>query len=105
MSERDYPVKPIEYIKRFLADNDKNYIVTNKLPCYNPIENSNSFWIEGGMRRYKCYTLYLNPRQIATIEPKKINWGNCRQFGNLRTKCFRCYKFIKKCICNKRKQQ
>ena len=83
MSESDYPVKPIEYIKRFLADNDKNYIVTNKLPCYNPIENSNSFWIEGGMRRSKCYTFYLKPRQIATIEPKKINWGNCRQFGKV----------------------
>ena len=83
MSESDYPVKPIRYLKKFLVDNNKNYIVTNKLPCYNPIENSNNFWIEGGERRSKCYTLYLKSRQIATIEPKIINWGNCRQFGKV----------------------
>ena len=83
MSESDYPVKTIEYIKKYLQAQGKNFIVTNKIPCYNPIENSNNFWIEGGLRRCNCYTLFLKSRQIATIEPKVINWGNFRQFGKV----------------------
>ena len=83
MSESDYPAKKIFYIKEYLAKQRKDYIVTQKLPCINPIEKSNCFWLEGGRRRYDCYALFLRKRWIATIEPRVLNWGNIRQFGKV----------------------
>ena len=83
MSESDYPVKSLNYIKEYLNTNDVDYIKISPLPCFNPLGTPCSFWLEGGMRRVNCYALRLTSKQIATIEPRKLNWGNCRQFGKV----------------------
>lgn len=81
MSESDYPVKSIEYISNYLSDNaGKDFIKITPLPAKNPLDTPNSEWLEGGMRKINCYALRLTSRMIATIEPRKYNWGNARQF-------------------------
>lgn len=83
MSESDYPVKSLGYIKEYLNTSNKDFVKISPLPCLNPLGTPCSFWLEGGMRRINCYALRLTSKQIATIEPRKMNWGNCRQFGKV----------------------
>lgn len=83
MSESDYPVKTIEYIKDYLSLRPKDYIKSSPLPCDNPLGYPGNYWIEGGMRRVNSYALRLGPQKIATIEPRTFNWGNMRQFGKV----------------------
>lgn len=80
LSESDYPVKTPQYISSYLANSGKDHILINTLPCDNPLETLGGHWLEGGRRRTDCYALRLTPKQIATVEPRKINLGNIRQF-------------------------
>lgn len=80
LSESDYPVKSPEYIAEFLHLSNKDHILINPLPCCNPLEIPKGRWLEGGRRRTECYAVRLNQKNIATIEPKKLNIGNIRQF-------------------------
>lgn len=75
MSESDYPVKSSEYIQNFFNSTDKDYAIIKKFPVPG--------WIEGGMRRIKCYAVRFGNKGIATIEPRALNWENLRQFGKL----------------------
>ena len=79
MSEADYPVKTPEYISQYLEKSQKDHILINQLPCENPLETPGGSWLEGGRRRIECYALRLGDKQIASIEPHKLNWGNIRQ--------------------------
>lgn len=79
LSESDYPVKSVDYISNYLYKSDKDHILINPLPCENPLETPGGHWLEGGRRRYECYALRLSTKQIATVEPRKINIGNIRQ--------------------------
>ncbi len=83
MSESDYPVKPAHYIHKILASAHQDFVTSSKLPNNNPLHTKGSFWLEGGRRRLECYPVRLNNRSIATIEPRKFNWGNFRQFGKI----------------------
>lgn len=80
MSESDYPVKSNGYIQRLLADHNKDFITITPLPHTNPLHTPGGHWLEGGRRRYECYALRLKANSLATIEPRKINIGNIRQF-------------------------
>lgn len=81
MSESDYPVKTAEYINHYLTNNaDRDFIKITPLPAMNPLDTPKSYWLEGGTRKIKCYALRLTGRMIATIEPRRMNWGNIRQF-------------------------
>jgi len=79
LSESDYPVKSVDYISNYLSKSGKDHILINPLPCENPLETPGGHWLEGGRRRVECYALRLNPKQIATIEPRKLDLGNVRQ--------------------------
>lgn len=83
MSESDYPVKHSEYITSFLSGQQKDYIVATPLPSNNPMHIKGHNWAEGGMRRINCYALKITPRQIATIEPRTMNYGNLRQLAKI----------------------
>lgn len=80
LSESDYPVKSHGYIAEYLQGSDKDHILINALPCKNPLETPGGHWQEGGRRRAECYAVRLDKRNIATVEPRKLDWGNCRQF-------------------------
>lgn len=76
LSGTDYPVKSNEYIIDFFRKyKNQNFIQGFKLP-----NKKDLTWLEGGRRRIECYALRLKDRSIATIEPKKINLDNFRQF-------------------------
>jgi len=98
LSESDYPVKSVEYISDYLQNSNKDHILIKKLPCDNPLETPGGHWLEGGRRRYECYALRLTPKQIATIEPQKLNYGNLRQIVKIlkynRTKIFEAFRII-----------
>lgn len=79
LSESDYPVKSAEYISDYLSKSGKDHIMVNKLPCDDPLGNGLSNWLEGGRRRTDCYALRLSDKEIATIEPRRIDSGNIRQ--------------------------
>lgn len=79
LSESDYPVKKANYIHKYLERSLKDHILTNPLPCDNPLSIPKGKWNEGGRRRISCYALRLNDKSIATIEPKKCNYGNIKQ--------------------------
>lgn len=83
MSESDYPVKSSEEITTYLERNKKDYATASPLPCEHPLQNKDCYWLEGGMRRVKAYPLRFGQKGIASIEPRKFNWGNIRQFGKL----------------------
>lgn len=83
MSEADYPVKSSSYIREYLFANNRDFIKCVKLPNDNPLDTPYSRWVEGGMRRVNAYALRLTERQIATIEPYALNWGNFRQFAKV----------------------
>lgn len=83
LSESDYPVKTGTYIANFLAQKDQDFILTNILPNKNPLEVDGGHWLEDGRRRLECYALRVSKKQIATIEPRKINWGNIRQLAKI----------------------
>ena len=96
LSGNDVPVKSSEYIKQYIEENGlKNYVIGQTIP------SNNCPWLEGGRHRLSCYALRIGSRDIATIEPRKFNKGNLRQFikillsGNLRTmaKAFRILLF------------
>lgn len=83
MSESDYPVKDNCYIMKYLLNSRKDFATVSPLPCENPLHAPYGYWVEGGMRRVNCYAVRFGTKGIATIEPKKLNWGNVRQFGKL----------------------
>lgn len=78
LSGTDYPIKTPEYIHHFLLENKD----TDFIEGY-PFPSPQCHWLEGGRRRLECYALDLGHRNIATIEPKKINIGNIRQLGKV----------------------
>lgn len=80
LSESDYPVKSPQYIAQYLENSGKDHILINQLPCRNPLETPGGYWSEDGMRRVNAYALRLSSHSIATIEPRKFNVGNLRQF-------------------------
>lgn len=83
MSESDYPVKSSAAITSYLKRNNKDFVVSNLLPCEHPLENKDCYWLEGGMRRVRAYPLHFGHKGIASIEPRTMNWANIRQFGKL----------------------
>lgn len=91
LSESDYPVKTTDYIAEYLKKSQKDHILINVLPCGNPLETPRGHWLEGGRRRIECYALRLAPKQIATIEPRKFNFGNIRQI--VKVLRYNCGKF------------
>lgn len=83
MSESDYPVKTPEAIASYLERKNMDFATATPLPCEHPLQNKTCYWLEGGMRRVKAYPLRFGKKEIASIEPRIINWGNIRQFGKL----------------------
>lgn len=87
LSESDYPVKSSEYILRYLKEHsDVDFEIATPLPNDNPMHTPGGHWLEGGRRRLECYALRLGAKQIATIEPRKLNMGNVRQMGKVALK-------------------
>ena len=80
MSESYYPVKSNRYIRQTLAEKRKDFITITPLPHPNPLHTPGGHWLEGGRRRYECYALRLRANSLATIEPKRFDLGNFRQF-------------------------
>ena len=80
MSESDYPIKSNWYIRQTLAEKRKDFITITPLPHPNPLHTPEGHWLEGGRRRYECYALRLKANSLATIEPKRFDLGNFRQF-------------------------
>lgn len=80
MSESDYPVKNNDYIQTYLSGKQKDFITATPLPHPNPLHTPKGSWLEGGRRRYECYLLRLATKSLATIEPRRFNFGNFRQF-------------------------
>ena len=105
MSESDYPIKSGEYIHHYISESNKDFATVSVLPNDNPLHSPGGYWIEGGMRRVKCYAVRFGNKGIATIEPQAMNWGNIRQFGKLLLKApdklgeaFSClFKPVRKC--------
>ena len=83
MSESDYPLKSNHYIRQTLARKQKDFITIAPLPHPNPLHTPGGHWLEGGRRRYECYALRLRADSLATIEPKRIDLGNFRQFAKV----------------------
>lgn len=78
LSGADYPVKSVQYINEYIASHpNTDFIQGQQIP------NSDCHWLEGGRRRLECYALHLGGKNIATIEPRKIDFGNLRQFGKI----------------------
>lgn len=78
LSGADYAVKNIDYIIEYIQSHaDKDFIQGERIP------SPSCHWLEGGRRRLECYSLNLGGKDIATIEPRVINWGNMRQFGKI----------------------
>lgn len=76
LSGQDMPVKSPEYIKSYISQGGfKNYILAS------PLLSEECVWQEHGRRRIECYSVRLDERNIATIEPRKLNIGNLRQIG------------------------
>lgn len=78
LSGTDYPIKNSSYIKAFFNKNHDFDFIEGK-----PFPSPKCTWLEGGRRRLECYALRLGPKEIATIEPHKIDLGNARQFAKV----------------------
>jgi len=78
LSGTDYPLKNSSYIKAFFNENHDFDFIEGK-----PFPSPKCSWLEGGRRRLECYALRLGSKEIATIEPYKINLGNARQFAKV----------------------
>ena len=83
MSESDYPFKTGEYIYHYISESNKDFATVSVLPNDNPLHSPGGYWIEGGMRRVKCYAVRFGNKGVATIEPQAMNWGNILQFGKI----------------------
>lgn len=82
LSGNCFPVKTADYICKYIHDSGfANFITSFRIP------SDDCAWLEGGRRRLNCYAVRVNQRDIATIEPGKINCGNMRQFGKIITYC------------------
>ena len=78
LSGYDYPIKSNDYIYNyFIAHSNLNFIAAMPLP------NLRSNWVDHGRRRIECYAVRLGAKSIATIEPRKLNWGNIRQLAKV----------------------
>ncbi len=78
LSGNDYPVKPADYIESFLSKNSRQSFMTGEL-----LPSAKLPWLEGGRRHLKAYALPLGKCRIATIEPRRLDLGNLRQFGKI----------------------
>ena len=105
MSETDYPIKSGVYIHHYISESNKDFATLSALLNDNPLHSPGGYWIEGGMRRVKCYAVRFGNKGIATIEPQTMNWGKIRQLGKLFLKAphklgeaFSClFKPVRKC--------
>lgn len=78
LSGTDYTIKDIGYIEKYIQTHpNTDFIQGQKIP------SPNCHWLEGGRRRLECYALPLGGKNIATIEPRKLDWGNLRQLGKI----------------------
>lgn len=78
LSGNCFPLKTGIYIRDYIESHGKfNFITGSKIPSLD------CSWLEGGRRRLACYAIRIGPRDIATIEPRKIDIGNLRQFGKI----------------------
>ena len=76
LSGQDMPVKSPEYIRHYIETGGlKNYMAAS------PMLTDDCLWLEQGRRRLQCYAVRLGSRDIATIEPLCMNWGNLRQIA------------------------
>lgn len=74
LSGSDVPVKRAAYIRKYLeAHNLSNFMIGSQIP------SPTVGWLEGGRRRLECYAVRLSERDIATIEPRRFDYGNFRQ--------------------------
>lgn len=78
LSGTDYPIKTRQYIEDYINSHpNTDFIQGQKIP------SPDCHWLEGGRRRLECYALPLGGKNIATIEPRKLDWGNLRQLGKI----------------------
>lgn len=81
LSGTDYPIKTREYIEEYINSHpNTDFIQGQKIP------SQDCHWLEGGRRRLECYALPLGGKNIATIEPRKLDRGNLRQLGKIALK-------------------
>ncbi|MDE7397022.1 MAG: beta-1,6-N-acetylglucosaminyltransferase, partial [Muribaculum sp.] len=90
LSGNDYPVKTADYIESFLSKNQQySFLTGERLP------SARLPWLEGGRRHLKAYALPLGKNRIATIEPRRFDIGNIRQF--IKTALF-CPRLLSKAV-------
>jgi len=78
LSGADFPMKTHGYIRDYLATMpEMDFIQGTLLP------SEKTGWLEGGRRRIEAYVLPLNAHSNATIEPRKLSFGNMRQFAKV----------------------
>lgn len=78
LSGNCFPVKTPNYINSYLSKlGGINLVYGAKIP------SKTCRWLEGGRRRLECYSVRISSRDIATIEPRCLSWGNIRQFGKI----------------------
>lgn len=77
LSGSDYPVKTPGYIRQYLSQDPRNHIGGVPLP------SNQCNWLQHGYRRIGCYALRLNSKNIATIEPRKLDIQNLRQLAKV----------------------
>lgn len=78
LSGYDYPIKNNEYIHSYLSQyREFNFVAAS------PIGSKSCSWLNHGKRRVNCYALRLSSKEIATIEPGKIDFSNMRQFAKV----------------------
>ena len=81
LSGQCVPVKPAAYIQEYL----KSHCMANFISA-SPIPSVECGWLEGGRRRLECYAVRLSERDIATIEPRRLDFGNFRQLCKTATR-------------------
>ncbi|MDE6538171.1 MAG: beta-1,6-N-acetylglucosaminyltransferase [Muribaculaceae bacterium] len=70
------PLKSSGYIKEYILNHNlENFIKAM------PIPSEDCKWLEHGKRRLTSYPVFLPTRNIAMIEPRKLNYANLRQIG------------------------
>lgn len=68
------PVKSSNYISSYIETHGRaNFMAAS------PIPSDRCNWLEGGRRRLECYAVRLSSRDIATIEPRSLDYENFRQ--------------------------
>lgn len=68
------PVKSANYINSYIETHGlANFMTASSIP------SDNCSWLEGGRRRLECYAVRLSSRDIATIEPRSLDYENFRQ--------------------------